>query len=168
MHPEVYTYVKDAVNRIETPISTVVEVGSYDVNGSVRRLFSGTQYVGIDVRPGRGVDVVANGAEWQPPEPVDVVVSTSTLEHTPQAMRIVANMAAMLKPGGTCIITCATDPFPIHSADGSTVLGDEFYRSVPPLELLEALRDAFGPHATIDLLPGGDLCATVRKPETAR
>ena len=37
---------------------SVLECGSYNVNGSVRDLFAVREYIGLDWRPGPGVDVV--------------------------------------------------------------------------------------------------------------
>ncbi|MDB0050250.1 hypothetical protein N9F31_02215, partial [Pseudomonadales bacterium] len=39
----------------------VLEIGSYDVNGSIRSLFNAQNYVGVDLVEGPGVDVVAGG-----------------------------------------------------------------------------------------------------------
>jgi len=55
-------FVQRAVN--EYPIKgDVLEVGSYDVNGSVRPIFSDRErfphYTGVDMRAGPGVDRVA-------------------------------------------------------------------------------------------------------------
>jgi dTDP-4-amino-4,6-dideoxygalactose transaminase len=45
------------------------------VNGSIRGLFGDAAFIGVDIRAGRGVDVVADGATWQPAEPVDCDIS---------------------------------------------------------------------------------------------
>ena len=58
----------DCIDFIRAEIKTVslagirvLEVGAYDVNGSVRDLVRGgaATYVGVDIVPGPGVDVVA-------------------------------------------------------------------------------------------------------------
>ena len=36
----------------------VLEIGSLDINGSTRSFFSDGDYLGIDVAPGAGVDLV--------------------------------------------------------------------------------------------------------------
>ena len=46
----------------------VLEVGSLDLNGSVRRFFSNCAYTGIDVAPGKGVDIVCQGQEFRGPD----------------------------------------------------------------------------------------------------
>ena len=45
----------------------VLEVGSLDINGSVRGYFQDCEYIGLDVGPGPGVDVVCGGQEYDAP-----------------------------------------------------------------------------------------------------
>ena len=34
----------------------VLEIGSLDINGSIRQFFSGCEYIGVDLGEGNGVD----------------------------------------------------------------------------------------------------------------
>ena len=52
---------------------SVLECGSYNVNGSVRGLFAAREYVGLDWRPGPGVDVVSLVHEYKPGRQFDTV-----------------------------------------------------------------------------------------------
>lgn len=86
----------------------VLEVGSYNVNGSVRDHFRGSEtgYWGIDVVPGPGVDeVVEPGTIPFPDEAYDTVISTEMLEHDLKPWRTVGEMFRVLKPGGQLILT---------------------------------------------------------------
>src|SRR5262249_50640929 len=65
----------------------IMEIGSYQVDGqedliNLRSLFSGRPYVGVDFRPGPGVDCVAS-VEWlpQPTGTIGTVIAFSTFEH---------------------------------------------------------------------------------------
>lgn len=104
MHGSVLTWVRRKV-REHGLAGRTVEVGSYDVNGSVRSLFPDA-YVGVDMRPGPGVDVVALGSAlpfvdgW-----ARVVVSTEMLEHDPTPWLSVAEMARVLDAGGHLLLT---------------------------------------------------------------
>jgi len=40
-----------------------LEIGSLDINGSVRQFFDGGSYIGLDVAPGHGVDIVCPGQD---------------------------------------------------------------------------------------------------------
>src|SRR5690606_27806966 len=54
MHESVLAWVAGQVHARGLAALDVIELGSYDVNGSVRPLFVG-DYTGIDMRPGPGV-----------------------------------------------------------------------------------------------------------------
>ena len=81
-------------------VDSVLECGSYNVNGSVRDLFTAREYVGLDWRPGPGVDVVSLVHEYQPGRMFDTVISTEMLEHDPHWRESVARMIELVKPGG--------------------------------------------------------------------
>lgn len=161
MHADAYCFVA-VTTGYYGPFARVVELGSYDVNGSVRDCFPGALYTGVDLRPGRGVDVVADAAEYQPEAAPDCVVCCEVLEHAPNAAGIVANAAAMLAPGGLLILTCATDPRRPHGVNGGAV-GSEHYANIGPGELVGWLAAA-GLIASLSQGTPGDLYATGRKP----
>lgn len=139
MHVQAYDFV--AAHATEAPVE-VLEIGSCDVNGSVRPLFPGaTRYHGLDIVAGPGVDEVADAADWHAPDSFDVVVSTEVLEHAPRWEDVVRNAWEALRPGGQLILTCATDPRPPHSAiDGWEVRAGEHYRNVPADEVVDLLE----------------------------
>ncbi len=158
MHRAAYEYVASVVRRFGVP-ERVVEIGSRDINGTVRPLFAGCKhYVGLDLRPGPAVDVVADACTWRPWPLVDCVVCCEVLEHTPRAREIVASAHAMLREGGLLILTAACDPRHPHSAlDGGPVRDGEYYRNVDPADLHDWLR-AFGA-CEIETTPLGDIRA---------
>jgi hypothetical protein len=60
----------------------VLEVGSLNINGSVRQFFEPDQYIGCDLGEGAGVDIVCRGHELPyPNESFDVVISCECFEH---------------------------------------------------------------------------------------
>lgn len=94
---------------------TVLEIGSLDINGSNRKFFRSCGYVGVDVGPGLGVDLVCDGSELRFPDNVfDTVISTECFEHNPNWVKTFANMIRMCKPGGLVIMTCATEGRAAH------------------------------------------------------
>lgn len=131
MTPEVMEWVAKVVAAEDLAgAPRVLEVGSFDVNGSVRPLFGNRGpregYFGIDGRMGPGVDVIWD-IETGPlsligAAPFDVVVSTEMLEHTPHPWRAVENMAASLTPRGWLILTTRGPGFGLHDHP------DDFYR----------------------------------------
>jgi hypothetical protein len=133
MHYQAYDFTERMLPKLGE-IEHVLEVGSRNVNGSVRPLFANaTSYTGIDILDGPGVDVVVTGYGYEPAHKPSVVVCCEVLEHTEQALAIVRNAAAILKLGGRLLVTCATDPRMPHSGiHGGPLEQGEFYRNVPP------------------------------------
>jgi len=166
MHQQVIDWIGAQAAEL-SPNLAVLEIGSLDINGSVRPLFPSAQsYHGIDLVPGPGVDEVADGARWQPPRSYDVVLCAEVLEHAPAWAEVVATMWAACAPGGRLLITCATFPRAPHSAvDGQAVRPGEHYANVPAQALL-AVTQALGA-TTISCevaMERGDLYLAVHRP----
>lgn len=85
----------------------VLEAGSLDVNGSIRGFFTDCWYTGVDVGPGKGVDLVSPIHEVVTPNEFDVVCSTEMLEHDKYWQQSLKQMYDNLKPGGLFIFSCA-------------------------------------------------------------
>jgi len=92
----------------------ILEVGSYDVNGSLRPVaeaFRPTSYTGVDLISGPGVDEVCDITDLVRYFGVgvfDVVIATEVLEHVKWWRKGVTNLKHVLKPGGIIIVTVPT------------------------------------------------------------
>lgn len=87
----------------------VLDIGSLDINGSNRTLFDNCDYTGIDVGPGRNVDIVSLGHEFNAPDNFyDTIISTEVFEHDMHYEKTILNAIRMLKPNGLFIFTCAS------------------------------------------------------------
>jgi len=94
---------------------SVLEIGSFDINGSVRKYFNQPkEFVGVDLTPGKGVDIVGQGQEISLGRKFDVVLSTECFEHNPFYKETFANMVRHSRPGGLIIFTCASTGRPEH------------------------------------------------------
>lgn len=99
---------------------SVLEVGSYDVNGSLRyivELMEPSEYTGVDVEEGPGVDMVCQAeglTEKFGREKFDFVISSCVLEHLRDWKTAVSNMKNVCKPGGTLLIIVPSD-WPYHA-----------------------------------------------------
>jgi SAM-dependent methyltransferase len=88
----------------------VLDVGSYDVNGSYKTFFqeSHFDYIGLDMVPGPNVDLVPDSPyRWRmlSDDGFDVVISGQALEHIEFFWLVVAEMVRVTKPSGLlCII----------------------------------------------------------------
>lgn len=149
MHEQAYDWVaaQVAARTADGPAPAVLEIGSLDINGSVRPLFPGAaHYHGLDLVAGDGVDEVADAATWSPPRTYDVVVSAEVLEHAPSWRDILAMMVRATAPGGTLLMTCAAPGRAPHSAvDGLQVRDGEHYANVSPADV-RALLPTLGVH----------------------
>ena len=135
----------------------VVEIGSLDINGSVRKLFtSPARYVGLDLEPGPGVDVTCLGHQFTTDSGTwDTALSCESFEHDPHFRDTFENMARLVRPGGLVLFTCATTGRPEHgterSSPGSSPFtvkrGWEYYRNVTERDfdpvVLEGLFDGY-------------------------
>lgn len=168
MHAEARSFVARA-RELHLPIDLsrllVVEYGSRDINGSVRDIFSGADsYIGLDLSPGKDVDVVGDAATWRSPTPPDVIVCCELLEHAIDAERVAKNACASVTLGGFVIITCACDPRASHSAqDGGKLREGEHYENIKHSDLSQWLDPGFDVYEFEEHGGRGDLYALVRK-----
>lgn len=166
MHVEAYRWLDLTLRHLPRP-SSVLELGSRDINGTPRTLLAGVPYVGIDLVNGPGVDIVADAAMYAPETLADVVLCCEVLEHAEEAPGIVFNAVACAKPGGHVLITCATDPRAPHSAvDGGGLRDGEWYRNIQPEDLIDWVRAAGAMPLTTELSAArGDLYLLAKVPE---
>lgn len=119
MTPEILAWLADTVAKFSLNAGDVLEVGSYDVNGSPRSLFEGAKsYTGIDMRAGAGVDLIVHSSDMVRVfgrDAFDVVVCCETLEHDSRFWETVTLMRETLRRGGALIITTPTVGFPYHA-----------------------------------------------------
>jgi len=138
--------VRDFLRRLKSAMperfirAKVLEVGSYNVNGSAREFFDRCDYLGCDWRSGPGVDVIgfahqlgfADGS-------FDVVVSTECLEHDIHWRDTLNAMRRMLRRDGLLIVTVAAFARKPHELSCAV---NGYYRNLMPEDLLPFLGDA--------------------------
>ena len=87
----------------------VAEIGSLDINGSIRNRFENGHYEGFDVSEGPGVDFATQGQLiGHNTGFYDVTISCECFEHNPFWVETFANMLRLTRPGGMVIMSCAT------------------------------------------------------------
>jgi hypothetical protein len=87
----------------------VLEVGSLNINGTIRIFFTECDYLGIDVGPGNDVDLVCEGQRLDyPNETYDTVGSCECFEHNPYWVETFNNMYRLTKSTGLVFMSCAT------------------------------------------------------------
>jgi hypothetical protein len=166
-HPQQQRFVARAA-ALHPSRGPLLEIGSLDVNGSVRGLFPGADpYVGIDLAPGPGVDVVANGHDFGRDASFATVVTTECLEHDRAWHRTLATIVRVLRPGGTLILTCATTGRHEHgTARTSSAMSpstNDHYRNLTARDVTAHLRDLRVDLVAVDW-SSFDLYVIARKP----
>jgi SAM-dependent methyltransferase len=95
-------------SRAEKPL-LIYDLGSQDVNGAYRPIFSkpAWRYRGIDMIAGKNVDIVLRNPyvfREVPGDVADVVVSGQAFEHIQYFWITMLEIVRVLKPGGLCCI----------------------------------------------------------------
>lgn len=99
----------------------VLDIGSLDINGNNKFLFSSSQYLGVDVSQGANVDIITPGHLLDLPDSsFDTVISTECFEHDRHYAETLKNIVRLLKPGGMFLFTCATTGRPEHGTARTT------------------------------------------------
>jgi SAM-dependent methyltransferase len=121
MHATVLDFVKRTLTAEYVEGISVLEVGSYDVNGSVRPYVMGLKpwrYFGVDAQEGPGVDRVVDCESLtfnMGYAAYGLVISTEMLEHVRDWRTCMMEMASAVKPGGYLLITTRSPGFPYHA-----------------------------------------------------
>jgi SAM-dependent methyltransferase len=135
----------------------VIDIGSQDVNGTLKTAMpSRFSYVGVDFQKARNVDVILDNPYQYPfgDQTVDIVVSSSCLEHSEFFWLSFIEMVRVTKPDGLIYINAPSKgqyhDFPVDCwrfmADAPKALAkyaNEFYGF--NTALLQAYTDPEGP-----------------------
>lgn len=125
----------------------MLEIGSLDINGTIRSAFDHCDYTGIDVAAGKGVDVVCEGQSYDAPDgSFDTVISCECLEHNRHWKGTFQNMIRLCKPDGLIVMSCATLGRSEHGTarsdpDASPLTVDKgwnYYRNLTPRDFIDA------------------------------
>lgn len=112
MHDTAYEIGKLFFDAYGRAGQTILENGSYNVNGTLRDFCpEGATYLGLDLSKGPGVDIFIEEGKPIPlrDEFADIVVSSSVLEHDCFFWETFLEMARVLKPGGVLYINAPSN-----------------------------------------------------------
>ena len=143
----------------------VLEVGSLDVNGTVRPVVEAlgpASYVGVDLEHGPGVDEVLPAEDLLDrfgPGAFDVVISTELLEHVRDWRRVVRNLKLVARPGGLVVVTTRSRGFPLHGYPWD-------HRRYEPEDMAVIFADCPGVRVGQDLATDPGVFVAARRPAT--
>jgi hypothetical protein len=104
---EFFEYAKNLMPEYFNNVS-VIEMGSLNINGTVRDFYNATEYVGVDLEEGPGVDLISPAQNVDLPDnSFDVAVSAECFEHNPFWSETFSNMYRIASK--FVIFTCASD-----------------------------------------------------------
>ena len=83
---------------------TVLEIGSQDVNGTIRDYFEECDYVGVDRESGKGVDIVCDARKTKFDKQFNTLMIISVFEHDLNWKDTLKHNLQWLKKGGMCFI----------------------------------------------------------------
>jgi SAM-dependent methyltransferase len=113
-------FAKSKLGKSDIKGKNVIEVGSLDVNGTLRPIveaFEPASYTGVDLFEGPRVDIVCDAKDLLnifAPERFDLLISTEMVEHVLDWAKIISNFKKILKPAGVLLITTRSKGFSYH------------------------------------------------------
>lgn len=175
MHTSSYNHMADLVTRfLSDERLDIIDIGSYDVNGSYRPLFNkeNWNYRGVDLSTGPNVDVVLDDPYHLPFQnhSQDLIVSGQAFEHVEFFWISWAEMVRVLRPDGKIfLIAPSRGPEHRYPVDCWRFYPDGFraLATLGKLELLEVTTD-WEPDPAEDSAAWGDTVGVFRKPATGR
>jgi len=109
MHIEAYQWAKHLKRKHPEYFvcRNVLEIGSLDINGNIRHLFTNCSYTGIDIVVGHNVDILSIAHEFNPDEKYDVIFSMNALEHDMYYKKTLRRMYDLLTVNGFLFFSCS-------------------------------------------------------------
>ena len=160
----------------------ILEIGSLDINGTIRQLcghLSISEYIGLDLGAGPGVDVITSGHEYlsDSHDQFDLILSAECLEHNPFWRETIENSIRLLKPQGLLIFSWATTGRAEHGTHANSPESapfivqdfDNYYRNISRRDLKKIkLRDNFTYEAIMQNFSHKDLYWVATKCSSAQ
>lgn len=124
--------------------TSVLDIGSLDINGNNRYLFEQCNYTGIDIGDGPNVDVVCSGHLFESDDLFDVVISTECFEHDEHWEQTLKNVINnLLKDGGLFLFSCAAPGRPEHgtkrTSPKDSPFTNDYYRNLSEADIRSVL-----------------------------
>ena len=130
----------------------VLDVGSGDINGNNRFLFTNCEYEGNDVIQANNVTIVSKTKDLPFTDNIfDTIISTECFEHDPEYKESFIKIYNMLKPDGLFCFTCASTDRPEHGTrrtsprDSYGTIGNledmsDYYKNLTEIDINEVLE----------------------------
>lgn len=143
---EFFQRMKDGWPEIFSQPAKILEVGSQNINGSVRDFFNREcEYIGIDLGLAKDVDWVVPGELIELPDGwADIVISTECFEHCIDWQKVFLNMLRIARQDALIMVTAASHGRPAHGTLDSDQVWSPFttsyYKNLGIDDLVEKVR----------------------------
>lgn len=147
-------FFQEHLSAKEVTGKSVLEVGSYDINGSPRMAIEPlrpAKYVGVDRHAGKGVDKILVDLKDLEREfgrnSFDLVVSSEFLERVEDWKGTIQQMKRIVMPEGLVLLTVRAPGFPKngHGGDRWRYRESDLTRIFGDFEILEIQKDPMAP-----------------------
>ena len=122
----------------------VIDCGSLNVNGSLKDMFSDSEYKGVDIVAGDNVDEVCPIHKLKYKNEFDTVISGEMLEHDEYWKESLLKMFNMCKSKGIIAISCAGKGRKEHGtirSDGNEWGTGNYYMNIEPRHIQEIYKE---------------------------
>jgi len=127
-------------------IINVLEIGSQDINGTVRDFFQkGANYLGLDLGMAKGVDWTIPGELVELPDQwASICISTECFEHAASWEQILMNMIRITRTNGLLILSIAGHGRATHgtvdSEVGSSPFTTSYYKNLGTDDFIQKIK----------------------------
>jgi len=110
-HNSCLKFGKDVLSSKDIKNKTVIEVGSLNINGSLREIvnkYNPKKYIGVDLIKGKGVDEICNVnnlSNYFGENIFDLTIATELIEHVRDWKNAINNLKKVTKKGGIILLT---------------------------------------------------------------
>lgn len=118
-HSSVLKFGEELTKKYDFKGKTILEIGSYDVNGTLQQYFRplAKEYIGVDIEHGPGVDEVvdedADLVKTYGKNSFDIVICTEMLEHAKDWRKAITAIKQIAREA--VIVTTRSPGFPYHA-----------------------------------------------------
>ena len=126
-HGQQQSFCKDVSRKFDSHFkgARVLEIGSLNINGTVRGFFKDCDYTGVDIHSGKDVDIVSKTKDLEfGTLKFDTIISAECFEHDSEYEESVKKIIELLKTEGLFVFTCATTGRPEHGTPRTD--GDDY------------------------------------------
>ena len=122
-HDSIWTFFINNLTNSDVHAKKILEIGSYHKYGGIRKLietyFEPKEYIGADIRPGPGVDVVIPSEDLLTSygkNSFDLIIATEVIEHIRDYRNFIYTIESLLNTYGLIMLTTRSFGFGYHLA----------------------------------------------------